>query len=203
MTPGRSQQLGDELAAAGAEVVDDHDLDAVGAQAVGERAADEAGSAGDAGASHRVYSVKPAATRVAVEHLHGLQRELIEVLAEQVELLEQVVGHGDDVAADLVGLHDVEDLARRGPDQLGARRRDHDVDGARHDRHRIDAGVGDPAGEHRDVGRRAVLDRLGDQLDLRGREQRRDVDLHAALGELAHERRHRLAARSSMTGILT
>ena len=42
------EQLGDELAPAGAEVVDDDDLDAVGAQPVGERAADEPGAAGDA-----------------------------------------------------------------------------------------------------------------------------------------------------------
>ena len=57
-------------------------------------------------------------------------------------------------------------------------------------------------GEHGDVRRRSVLDRRGDQLDLRGGEQRRDVDLHAALGELAHERRHRLAEVVE-TGILT
>src|SRR5271165_4727540 len=50
--------------------------------------------------------------RVAVEHPDRLQRVLIEVLAETVELLEQVVGHGDDVAADLIGLHEVENLAR-------------------------------------------------------------------------------------------
>ena len=59
--------------------------------------------------------------RVAVEHPDRLQRELLEVLAEAVELLQQVVGDGDDVTADLVGLHEVEDLARRGPDQLRAR----------------------------------------------------------------------------------
>ena len=46
------EQLGDELAAAGAEVVDDHDLDALCAQPVRQRAADEPGAAGDAGAPH-------------------------------------------------------------------------------------------------------------------------------------------------------
>ena len=50
--------------------------------------------------------------RVAVEHPHRLERVLLEVLAEAVELLEQVVRHGDDVAADLVGLDKVEYLAR-------------------------------------------------------------------------------------------
>ena len=58
--------------------------------------------------------------RVAMEHLDGLERELVEILAERVELRQQVVGQRDDVTADLVGLDDVEDLARRGPDQLRA-----------------------------------------------------------------------------------
>src|SRR6202012_5722206 len=63
--------------------------------------------------------------RVAVEHLHGLQRVFVEVVPEQGELLQEVVGDRDDVAADLVGLDDVEDLSRRGPDQLRLRRRFH------------------------------------------------------------------------------
>ena len=42
----------DELAPAGAEVVVDDDLDAVGEQPVGEVAADEAGAAGDERALH-------------------------------------------------------------------------------------------------------------------------------------------------------
>ena len=62
------------------------------------------------------YSVKPAADRVAVEHLHGLERELLEVLAEQSSFLSRSWRHGDDVAADLVGLDEVQHLARRGPD---------------------------------------------------------------------------------------
>ena len=55
---------------------------------------------------------------VAVEHLHGLERELVEVLADKRELLEQVGRHRDDVAADRVGLEDVQQLARARPDQL-------------------------------------------------------------------------------------
>src|SRR5262249_32145725 len=46
--------------------------------------------------------------RVAVEHLHRLQRILLEALAEAVELLQQIVGDRDDVATDLIGLHQVE-----------------------------------------------------------------------------------------------
>ena len=62
------------------------------------------------------------------------------------------MGDGDDVAADRVGLEDVEELAGAGPDQLdwwdtapAARTR------RGHQRHRVAAGVGDPAGEHRDA----------------------------------------------------
>ena len=43
-------------------------------------------------------------------------------LPTERQLLQEVVGDGDDVAADLVGLEDVEQLARAGPDQLGLRR---------------------------------------------------------------------------------
>ena len=46
-----------------------------------------------------------------------------EVLADQRQLGEHVRCRGDDVAADLVGLHDIQQLARAGPDQLGARQR--------------------------------------------------------------------------------
>ena len=42
-------------------------------------------------------------------------------LPEQLQLGEEIVGDGDDVAADRVGLDDVEDLARARPDQLELR----------------------------------------------------------------------------------
>ncbi len=51
-TPGRLERVCEELPPAGAEVVDDHDLDALCDQAVGEVAADEPGAAGDAGTPH-------------------------------------------------------------------------------------------------------------------------------------------------------
>ena len=110
---------GDELALPVREVVVDDDLDAVGDQPIGERAADEPGSAGDERLPHAAQSWKPAASASRSEHLHGLERERVEILAEQVELGEQVVRHRDDVAADRVGLDEVEHLARAGPDQLG------------------------------------------------------------------------------------
>ena len=90
---------------------------------------------GAAGDQRALHSVNPAVDGVAVEHLDGLQRELLEVLAERAELGQQVAGHRDDVAADRVRLDDVEHLARAGPDQLGPRRRAHDLQRLAHDRH--------------------------------------------------------------------
>src|SRR5262249_29075652 len=75
---GPTQRVGEILPAPGPEVVDDHDLEAVSDQPVGQVASDETGTAGDAGPGacaggwttgpprsgagcHR-YSVKPAAT---------------------------------------------------------------------------------------------------------------------------------------------
>src|SRR4029077_18705943 len=80
-----------------------------------------------------------------------------------------------------------------GPDQLGARSLGDDLDGGRDDRHRIDAGVGDASGKHRDTGGRTVSDGRRDQLDLGGGEQGCDIDFHTIFGELAYERRQRLA----------
>src|SRR5207302_4673331 len=48
--------------------------------------------------------------RVAVEHPHGLERVLLQVLAEAVDLLEQIVGHRGDVTANAFGQHEIEDL---------------------------------------------------------------------------------------------
>ena len=44
---GALEQVRDELAPAGPEVIDDHDLDTVGSQPIGERAADKPGAARD------------------------------------------------------------------------------------------------------------------------------------------------------------
>ena len=74
---GIAHQIADELMAAGAEVVDDHDLDAVRPQPVGQVRADEAGPAGDASALHPGLETEACGDRVAVEHLHGLERVLL------------------------------------------------------------------------------------------------------------------------------
>src|SRR5437868_2481061 len=59
---------------------------------------------------------------VLVERLHGLKRILIHVFADQRQLLDDVVGNGDDLTTNLVGLEDVEELARARPDQRSIRR---------------------------------------------------------------------------------
>jgi hypothetical protein len=64
---------------------------------------------------------EPCSTRVFVEHLYCLQGILVEALPHKSKLLEDVVRDGDDVAADGVGLEDVEQLARARPDELGVR----------------------------------------------------------------------------------
>ena len=51
--------------------------------------------------------MKPAADASVWKHLDGVERIVVEVSAHQSQLLENVVGDGDDVTADCVGLEDV------------------------------------------------------------------------------------------------
>jgi putative flippase GtrA len=67
------------------------------------------------GGSSASDQAKAGGPGVAVEHLHGIEREAGEVPAEQRQLRQQVAGHGDDRAAAILGLHDVEDLTRARP----------------------------------------------------------------------------------------
>jgi hypothetical protein len=55
---------------------------------------------------------KAGSKRVVSEHLDRFERELVQILPERFELRQEIVREGDDVAADLVRLYDVEDLAR-------------------------------------------------------------------------------------------
>src|ERR1700722_6433986 len=52
------------------------------------------------------------------EHFHRIEQVVTEIAAQQRELPQQIVRDRDDVAADGVGLDDVEQLARAVPDQL-------------------------------------------------------------------------------------
>ena len=114
-------RAGDELAPSPGEVVVDDDLDALGAQPVRQGAADESSPAGDESLPHVLSEPEAGGQRCGPEHLDGLERERVEILAQEIELRDEVVRHRDDVAADRVGLDEVQDLARAGPDELGRR----------------------------------------------------------------------------------
>src|SRR5229473_3168866 len=91
---------------------------------------------------------EPAGVCIPIEHLHGLARIFGQVLAHELQLREDVVGGRDNVAADLVRLEDVEELARARPQQLGLWTLGERVEASPHVRHRIDPGVGDASGEY-------------------------------------------------------
>src|SRR5579885_2895977 len=61
------------------------------------------------------------AARIAVEHGDRLRRVGGQVLADQLQFVEQVGSHGDDVAARGLGLEEVQQLTRAGPQQLDPR----------------------------------------------------------------------------------
>src|SRR5712692_4747870 len=82
--------------------------------------------------------------RVAAKHRDGLERVVVEIFAHQRELGQNVVGRRDDVAADFVGLKDVEQLAWARPQELGLGPRGESLAGRAHDGHRIDPGVRHP-----------------------------------------------------------
>src|SRR3990172_9273156 len=75
--------------------------------------------------------------RVVVEHLHRIERVFVQGPADQTQLLHNVVRHGDDVAADGVGLKDVEKLARTGPDEFRVWRSAQYLDSRGHQRNWI------------------------------------------------------------------
>ena len=83
----------------------------------------------------------------------------------------------NDVAADGVGLEDVQQFARAGPDQFEVGVRRQKLHGFRHQRHGIAPGIGDAPGKDRDVGRRPAGQGGNHAADLRHRHQRGDVQL--------------------------
>lgn len=127
--------------------------------------------------------------RVLGEHLHSVQGQLREVLSEHLRrLAEDVVRHRDDRTAAVLGLEDVEDLARARPEQLGLGLGVQKRPGSAQDRRRIDSGVRDPARKDRDHRRHRRIQRLRDPGHLREGEQGGHVELHAAAAELADQR---------------
>src|SRR5579885_734459 len=135
------------------------------------------------------------ALRVAAEHGYRLARVLGQVLANERQLGQQIGGEGDDVAAGLIRLDDVEQLARAGPQQLSLRMRAQQRHCLADHRHWIAPRVGHAPGEQRDDGRYPVVDCFRHLLDLRERQQCSDVDLHARAGEPPDELVCALAAR--------
>src|SRR5271154_4130880 len=123
---------------------------------------------------------------VIVKHLDGLERKVAEIFSEEIELAHDVVGDGDDVAADLFGVKDVEQLAGAGPNQLGVFVAAENFHGLSHQGKRIAAGVRDAAGKDGDVGRCAASESLVYFADLRKGEKRGGVDLNAILAEAVH-----------------
>ena len=55
---------------------------------------------------------------IIIEHLYGFQRILVEVFPDKAQLLHDIVRYSDDVASDCVGLEDIQEFLRTGPDRL-------------------------------------------------------------------------------------
>src|SRR5260370_16676801 len=88
------------------------------------------------------------ANGVVGEHLYGLERVVIEVLADQRKLLKDVVGHRDDLTSDRVGVEDVQQFALARPDQFGRRRHLQQFYRCRHHWKRILASISPTTTEH-------------------------------------------------------
>src|SRR5262245_3845856 len=133
--------------------------------------------------------------RVAPEHLDGLQRIGVEILVDQAQLVEDVVGHRDDVAADGIRLEDVEQLARAGPDELGLGTVAQNFYRLGHQWHRVDAGVGDAAGKYRHDRGRLRRQTGGNAADLIERQDSGDVEDDTVVRQLANEIAGKFLAR--------
>src|SRR3984893_14581256 len=141
------------------------------------------------------FQAQPRRQRVVAERLYAIERKILGGLAsERGELLQDVGGCRDDVAAHAVGLDHVPHLAGRRPDDLdllGRARHAH----RRFDRGRvIDAEIGEPAGENRHASAGSLGKGRGctHRLFLGG--DHGDVDLHA----LAREHLDRVVKRLAM-----
>jgi hypothetical protein len=150
------------------------------------RARRESGNTGGNGG--RGLQGEPGGGGVGVEHLDRFEGVLGEVFADQFELFEDVVGDGDDVATDLVGLEDVEQLAGTGPDEFLGWVRLHHLDGGGHQRHGVAAGVGDSAGKDGDATWGRIGKGGGDIADLREGQKGCHVQFHFGAGKALNER---------------
>src|SRR4051794_5496146 len=101
-----------------------------------------------------------------MEHRDGFKRIGCEILVDETKLAENVIGRCDDVATNLVGLEDIQQLPRRGPDELRLRSFAQDPYGIAHDRNRIDARISDASRKHRDNCRCGGVETLADLANL-------------------------------------
>ena len=124
---------------------------------------------------------------VIIEHFDGFQRIFVHILADQRQLLENVVGHSDHVTADVIRLKDIEQFARACPDQLPCWALLSDLDRLRHERHRIAAGIGDAAGKNGDKAWCATFDRIDHVLDLLQCEHGGDIQRDSVMGKLSYQ----------------
>src|SRR2546422_7540153 len=77
----------------------------------------------------------PCLDGIIPKHPHRLERVVVEVLAHQIELVEDLVRHRDDVASDGVGVEDIEEFARTRPDELDLGRLGDELRGRGHQGH--------------------------------------------------------------------
>jgi hypothetical protein len=134
--------------------------------------------------------------RIPRKHPHRLERKLSEVLADHlVGLTEDVVGDGDDGAAGVLGLEDVEDLAGAGPKKFGPGQVGKQSTAGTDHWDRINSSVGNAAGKDGNDGRNGWVEGGGDTGDLLEGEDRGDVEFYAVLPEFLDQRKAGVAAR--------
>src|SRR5262245_58443900 len=129
----------------------------------------------------------PRGLGITIKHLHGLQREIAVVFSEERELIKNVVGRRKDVTAYLVLLDDVEHFAWTGPQQFVFRFGLDYLDRIAHYRYRINSGISDTSGKNRDDRGCAVRQILRNRANLVRRHDRRNVELHAGLGQPTYQ----------------
>ena len=84
---------------------------------------------------------------VAGKALDRIKRVLKQIFPEILALGKKGIGDRNDLTANGLRLEDIEDLARRRPENLGSRLNGSLLYGLRHEGQRIDAGIGNATGK--------------------------------------------------------
>src|SRR5664279_5534336 len=90
----------------------------------------------------------PRVGRIVVKHLDRLQRILIQVLTNHFEFAQYPIRRGNDVAANIVRLKDVQQLAWASPKQFNTAKRRDDAHSLSHYRHWIESSIRNSAREN-------------------------------------------------------